>query len=630
MQNGSPQEIPQKIPDFSKEDYLVTDKPYVWLHSHGKNPFLLKQLMNRMNDAARARGIRNLATLYRLFLDTLPEDEKAVDQYTDFVGQDISLACNGWIADEDGVRGRDKYGFEVVACYHPIMPVQRLINIDTNVYKVRLAYRPGDVWKYSIEDRTTIADSRSIISLAKHGVAVNSETAKTLVKYLSDVEQQNYSAIPEIPCVGRLGWIDGYGFSPYMKGLEFDGEDGYRARFESLHPKGSREKWMECVLQARKSKARGSVVFRIVLAASFASVLVKPTQCRPFFVHLWGGSGTGKTISMQVGASIWADPEIGKYIQTFNSTSVAYELGAAFCNSLPFMLDEFQIKDAGKQQDFDQLIYQLTEGAGKNRGSKNISVRETLRWQNCTISTGENPIITPQSKEGAMNRTLEICCEDLPMFDNPRRTLLTVSDNFGFVGREFIERLTEMGFDKLKELFEEQHAAIRADDTMDKQTSSAALVLTADALAEEWIFHDGVRLKPSDIAPYIVSKETMNQNSRALTYIHDVVAMNQTKFTPGKDNYTGEIWGKMGTSESDEGYVYIIKSKFDQILSEKGFNASAFLGWARRNGYVALDAGGKSTVATRINQTVRRCVKLKLAEEAFEELGSVDEEELPF
>lgn len=460
-------------------------------------------------------------------------------------------------------------------------------------------------------------------------MAVTSENARYLVKYLSDVEQQNHDVTPETPSVGRLGWIDDFGFSPFMDGLVFDGLEDYRSRFESIHPKGSRDVWMDCVLQARKGRTKGNAVFRIVLAASFASVLVKPTRCQPFFVHLWGGSETGKTFGMLVAASVWADPELGKYVQSFNSTEVSKELGAAFYNSLPLMLDEFQIVDSGKQQDFDALIYQLSEGMGHGRGKKTGGVQKTTTWSNCIISTGENPIITPKSKTGAMNRTVEICCEDMNLFDDPR-AINAVYDNFGFVGREFVEKLMEPGnIEKALAVWERERAEIKTDNTMDKQTNSAALILAADALAEEWIFQDGIRLKPSDITPYMVSKEMMSQNQRALGYIHDIIAMNPAKFAPEQENYNGEIWGKMGGAGPGAGYVYIIKSKFDQLLNDNGFNASSFLGWARRCGEIETDAHGKNTVMARINKTSRRCVKLRLPGEGFEDL-ECEQEELPF
>ena len=207
--------------------------------------------------------------------------------------------------------------------------------------------------------------------------------------------------------MGRLGWIDGYGFSPYEEDLVFDGEETFRTRFESIQEKGSRQAWLDCVRSVRAGKTPGNVVARIVLAASFASVLVKPCSCLPFFVHLWGGSETGKSLSLVLAASVWANPEIGVYIQTFNATEVGKELGAAFCNSLPLVIDELQlVKD--NRKDFDKMIYQLSEGVGRARGQKQGGLQKTPTWRNCIITTGEFPIISSNSGEGAV----KMCIRD--------------------------------------------------------------------------------------------------------------------------------------------------------------------------------------------------------------------------
>src|SRR5699024_5305714 len=215
----------------------------------------------------------------------------------------------------------------------------------------------------------------------------------------------NYDIIPEVSSVGRLGWIDDYGFSPYAGDLVFDGEEEYRTRFESIRFRGDRQKWIECCKTVRAGKTKGAVIARIMLAASFASALVKPCNCLPFFVHLWGGSETGKTVGLLLAASVWADPEIGKYIQTFNATDVSKELGAAFYNSLPLILDELQlVKD--NRKDFDRMIYQLSEGVGRARGRKQGGLQKTPTWRNCVITTGESPSIPATSARAPATRTI--------------------------------------------------------------------------------------------------------------------------------------------------------------------------------------------------------------------------------
>lgn len=611
------------VPVYTRDDYLTTTKPFEYLYAHKDNKFELKQLLGVMSAQAQTVGIRNLAALFKAYMETVSGTSAPGFNRTDFTGQELELDCGSWSASDTGIYGTDKLGFEVVACYHPIMPVQRLVNVDTKVHKVMLAYRLGRRWETVIEDKNVISDSRSIIGLSKYGIMVNSETSKALVRYLADVEQLNYDTIPEVSSVGRLGWIDGYGFSPYEEDLVFDGEETFRTRFESIQEKGSRQAWLDCVRSVRAGKTPGNVVARIVLAASFASVLVKPCSCLPFFVHLWGGSETGKSLSLVLAASVWANPEIGVYIQTFNATEVGKELGAAFCNSLPLVIDELQlVKD--NRKDFDKMIYQLSEGVGRARGQKQGGLQKTPTWRNCIITTGEFPIISSNSGEGAVNRTIEVDCHDTKLFDDPKKTATSLYANYGFAGPEFVKHLMEDGVqERVQKLQEAMQDTLKTGDTMDKQTASAALILAADRLAEEWIFQDGIFLQPEDISKYLVSKEAVNQNARALQYLYDFININQSRFTPEADTHQGEIWGEL-----DGEYACIIRSKFDQILSDEGYNASAFLGWAKNRGYIHCSKKGEPTKPKRINGRVSRCVWLKISD-FDDELDDIDGSLLP-
>ena len=597
----------EELPVYTRDDYLTTTKPFEYLYAHKENKFEMRQLMGRMSIQAQAVGVRNLATLFKDYIETVSGTVTPGFNRTDFTGQEMELDCGGWTATDTGIYGTDKMGFEVVACYHPIMPVQRLVNVDTREHKVMLAYRLSRRLDIVIVDRNVISDSRSIIGLSKYGIMVNSETGKALVRYLADVEQLNYDLIPEVSSVGRLGWIEEYGFSPYEEELVFDGEETYRTRFESIQEHGSREAWLDCARAVRSGKTPGNVIARIVLAASFASVLVGPCRCLPFFVHLWGGSETGKSLSLVLAASVWANPEIGVYIQTFNATEVGKELGAAFCNSLPLIIDELQlVKD--NRKDFDRMIYQLSEGVGRARGRKQGGLQKTPTWRNCVITTGEFPIISANSGEGAVNRTIEVDCHDTKLFDEPKKTATSLYANYGFAGREFVDHLMADGvIERVQKLQEDLQKAIKTGDTMDKQTASAALILAADRLSEEWIFQDGVLLQPDDIRPYLVSKETVNQNARALQYLYDFININQSRFSPGADAHQGEVWGDL-----DDDYAYIIRSKFDQILQDEGYNASAFLGWAKNNNLILPGKDGKMTRTKRINGRVSRCIWLKM------------------
>lgn len=609
------------ISSWQASDYRENTTPFEWLYQFKDNKFKLAQLREQIKVAAGAVGVKNFVALWNAYLSTMQAQRRTSSgNVTEFDGQEMELECGEWFAGDYGISFIDRMGFETVACNHPVMPVQRLINIDTGIEKIRLAYKKGRMWRTIIADKRTLASASSIVGLADYGLAVNSENAKYLVRYLTDIEHLNYEAIPEVNSIGRLGWIDNYGFSPYdLERMIFDGEQTFKHMFEAVQSKGNYDTWLELVKGVR---GNGKTA-RIVLAASFASVLVKPCGALPFFVHLWGGTETGKTVGLLLAASVWADPHLGKYITTFNSTAVAQELMAGFCNSLPLILDELQVQK-DKRQDFDSMIYKLTEGIGRMRGQKTGGLQQTVTWSNCFLSNGEHPINNGNSGGGAVNRIIDIDCGDTKLFVDPVFVAETLKKNYGFAGRIFIEKLKEDGtIDKVVAFQRQTMQGLLANDTTEKQAQAASLILTADKFVTDWIFQDDNALTKDDIATFLSSKDDVSQNRRALDYIYGFVAINKSKFESNSfGDYSGEVWGKI-----ENGWIYIIKTKFDRLMQDEAYNATAFLGWAKRSG-ILDHARDRHTKKARINKGLVWCVCIKESEQDWEDLS--DDEPLPF
>ena len=588
------------FPVFTLEDFLDTTKPYEFVYSFKNDAFQLHQVLEKVAKNAETVKFRSFKKTYESYVLTLKQKEGYViaDSMTQFEGQELELDCGQWRADEFGVSVVTSYGAEEFACVHPILPVLRLVNIDTGVEKLKIAYRKGKQWRYVIADKKTIASNNSIINLAEVGIAVNSENSKLLVKYLHDVENRNYDFIPERNSVGRLGWIDGEGFSPYVDGLVFDGDANYKTFFESVKERGNYDAWLKIAKEARA----GSVTARLVLAGSFASVLVKPLGGLPFFIHLWGGTEAGKTVGLMLAASVWANPEIGRYIHTFNSTAVGREKAAAFVNSMPLILDELQISKDKKE--FDKDIYLLSEGVGKTRGNKSGGVDQTPTWSNCILSNGEMPITSASSGGGAVNRIIEVECTER-LFENPREVVAVIKKNYGFVGKQFVEKLQEEGsLEHAEALFKGYYQILSENDTTEKQAMAAAMVLTADRLATDWIFKDGRELTPEEIKSFLQTKAAVSVNQRGYEYLCEYVVQNANHFCGESQDI--EVWGKL-----DDGQVFIVRREFDRICLDGGFNSKALLSWLRDNNKIELPAKG-FTKMKRINKIPCHCVILSL------------------
>ena len=608
------------IPEYTADDYYNSSAPYEWLYQFKADKFKLKQMTQKMKDKAGAVGVKCFISLFNSYCEMQAQRSgEMLANSTQFDGQDMELFSGEYICDETGVFVHDKFGYEQNICRHPIMPIQRLCNVDSGDERLKLAYKKGRFWRSVVVEKSVLASSSGILQLAANGIMVNSENAKPLSTYLLEMEQLNYDLIPEQKSVGRLGWINDHGFSPYVDDLVFDGETNFKHIFGAVKSSGSREAWVNVMRNLRSEKSPG----RLFLAASFASVILEPCGLLPFFLHAWGGTETGKTVGLMIAASVWACPKLGEYVTTFNSTLVGQEMNAAFLNSLPMCIDELQIQSSSGVRDFDRIIYQLTEGVGRTRGAKTGGLQRMNTWRNCIITNGEHPISNSSSGGGAVNRVIEFECDE-KVYSDLVGICAVISQNYGFAGREFVEYLQQDGiFEAVNALQKEYYRELLKSDSTDKQAASASAILAADAIATELIFKDGNNLTVADLEKIMTKKAEVNVNQRALEYVYELAERNPNRFKANEfGDYQGEVWGK-----KEDDCIYFIKSVFDREMANAGFNSTAFLAWAKRMGYIDSDPGRRTKKAWILGGSVNTvCVK---KDNNPIEMSKIDDEELP-
>lgn len=403
---------PDKRPDFSLTDFKE-GRVFEWLTGL-RSGYQQAMEEQALADLAKELGFKGFARCLREYRKELRAVSLSVvrdDGVSEFFDQTLELNVGEWTADESGIWRYAQGGGITYACTHPIMPVEKLVSIDTGMVKVKLWYRRSysdrRPWSEIVVPMSRISKAADIVALSDCGISVTSgERAQALVDFLRDAIDKNQDIIPEVKAVSRMGWNE-EGFSPYVGGVAFDSADSFRPIYKAIGQSGSLDNWLTEALDARSY----SLTARIVLAASFASVLVEPLGCLPFFVHLWSmDSGTGKTVAQMLGASVWANPTAGgAYFQTFKSTSVGVELMAGFLHSLPLFLDELQLaKDRHGRVNFN--VYELAAGTGKLRGNKSLGLDYTPKWANCFITSGETPLVGETDGAGAANRVVEIEC----------------------------------------------------------------------------------------------------------------------------------------------------------------------------------------------------------------------------
>ncbi|MBQ3413970.1 MAG: DUF927 domain-containing protein [Clostridia bacterium] len=527
-----------------------------------------------------------------------------VVKFTDCPIED--LKCGQWNADDTGVYKMDytptMQSLKIKACPHPIIPIEIINNIDTNTEKVKLAFYKRKQWQYAIVERKTIASNTAIIQLANRGIEVNSENAKNLVSYLADIIELNN--LETTDGITHLGWIN-KDFIPYTSKYKYDGDVTYKNIFESVSEKGNYQKWKDTMKQLRAN----SRTLRFLMASSFASTLVKLFQINPFVVHLWGKSSNGKTVAQMICASIWGNPAKGKLLSSLDSTKVASERLCNFLRSIPLILDELQITRT-KYKNYDTLIYELTEGKGKDRGTVEGGLTQITEWDNIIIVSGEEPITSSTSKEGVKNRVIEIE-ENEKIVENGNEVVNLILNNYGFAGKEFIEIIQNK--DNLFDEYNQIVSDLKKDENSPKQINAIATILLADKIVSKSIFNDN-SITLEEAKDYFT--KDIDEADRYIDLIIDIANANINNFYDSNNSFppSGQVWGKLDKTTDGKGtimYYDFVPTKLYQILEENNINWNGIKKKMADKGYVVKSAEGNYQVPVRMPNGVQKIIRIK-------------------
>lgn len=544
--------------------------------------------------------------------NVIPINNGFTDGITHFIGEYTDLYCGQWICTEQGVYCITIYG-EQFACPHPIMLTKILTNAETGFVKVQIAYKMRGRWKEVVVDKEVIASASKIITLSKFGVLVNSENAKYLVKYLTDIEALNTDYITEQISTSKLGWINGE-FMPYGQNIVFDNEQNLKGVFDSIEQVGDREKWYNLFKKLRK---QNKIEFMSYIAASFGSILVEPINALPFIVNLWGDTGKGKTVALMLAASVWANPQEGHFMSDAKATDTALEIRLNFLNNLPMLIDDMaQIKQQ-LDGDFSGLIYRWCAGKGKDRATKTLGMNATHSWKNITITNAEHSLITSTTQGGAINRIIDVEMSDGYIFENGNEIVEILKQNYGYAGKEFVQLIQSMSKEELQDIQKGfykkivENAKFKKCEKEEKQVLPMSILLTADYLIEKYLFQDGINIDFNICVNLLKDKGEVSENERAYQFVLNEVQMNMSRFSRNNEDITAnECWGML---EEESNVVIINGNAFKKILDRGNFSEKSFLSWAIKNNLVETDSNGNPKKNKRIGRSQGRCVFLKLS-----------------
>lgn len=593
------------------------------------------------NAAMQIKRGPEFKNILKAFFTDYQQKMHSTGNTTRFTGQPLELECGAWATGDGGVytEKMDNRGFpiRIMACSHPILPIQILKNVDTAEERVCLAFFKYGEWQRVTVNREVCADNSAIVKvLSRIGIEVTSENAKYLVRYISDCIGLNPAKLQPVRAINRLGWF-GTEFMPYAQDIVYDGDKDYESIFRNVKCGGSYDMWKSHCSELRRNK-----IVRMAFAASAGSILIELLNILPFVFHIWSSkSGTCKTVAIMAAMSIWGNPKMGGLVKTMNTTKVNIMRTSAFLYSLPYAGDELQTMKDKWVTNFDQLIYQITEGIDRGRGKASGGVEETKTWKCSYLFTGEEPITKNNSRAGSKNRVIEIEVGG-KLLDDGNHTVSVLTENYGYAGEMLVTYLQHTETKKLQEEYKKYFDEMCKLDTTEKQAMAMACILVADRILTEVVFTEETALTVEDVKEFLRSAKEVDVAERAYQSVLNWIAKNPIRFQnpnlPDSMN-KGEVWGRIDVDEKhpEKPPVAVInKDVLCDFLEKGGYDYSAVSKDWVANGHLIRNTQGKYVHCTKVYGIKASYLKVKMEgdtdENGFIKMEDFEEEQisLPF
>jgi putative DNA primase/helicase len=315
-------------------------------------------------------------------------------------GEEIEVkAVPGFDVSEEGIykSGEEKgpssflFGFLYVACTLIIDKLRYVLvrGMDSATGKLFECIFPRSELLIEYQDNL-------VKTLLNHGLVVNPNKARELKVYLA-----NHPVFKVVFGYTSTGWVAiDKGRKAFVLPHQFIGLGEHEAVFmpeapnprqNALHIKGGLKEWQDNVAAIAKENP----LLMFAIGAACASPLLEPLNLDGCGFHFYGGSSKGKTIILQVAASVFGngtDPGraagsslIGRWAATQN----ALEGVAVSFNHLPLLMDELGTSTI---KNFDVAIYQLTTGTGKEAMNSNRELKKARNWRVVVLSSGEKSV----------------------------------------------------------------------------------------------------------------------------------------------------------------------------------------------------------------------------------------------
>jgi hypothetical protein len=544
------------------------------------------------------------------------------------VGQDGALRHFREVTktDRDGCE-ESQIKIRVVAP-HPIWIVARGLDVEHGHEVLTLAWRaesgPGladgaGVWRTKTVGREVAADPRKLVELAQDGAPVTAgDVARGLVDWLADLltDRTYRGVVGQTDAVApRLGWIGADPGAPdgWIGPDGADGAPGWIAVGREAPVRLMAPDGLEALCSALRPAGRDGALADVLatatptlwcaVGAALSSALLRPLGLQGWILDVAGATSGGKTSALTVAAAVWGSPEA--LIRTWRDTDAFLFATAAFLGNVPIFLDDTKTEADPKR--IARVVYSLTSGTERGRGSADGGVRALRTWRSVGILTGEQPLTSFSSDAGTRARVLPLWGQVFRGADEAERATLAARRSWGHLGAGFVAALARPGeIERARGIHDEMAEWLRAeigpqgDGVAMRLRLPAAAVLCALRMAVEAGLVSMSAAAWGEVQAALLGSlkagaADADQPLAALLAVESERIAHPDRWAlaavaAGVSDVPSAGWA--GVYDPDKGEVYWLPGALDQALTRAGFRPTEILARWQDRGWRALDAGG--------------------------------------
>jgi hypothetical protein len=416
-------------------------------------------------------------------------------------------------------------------------------------------------------------------------------------KYISGILK--YMKLSRQDASNKLGWYKNE-FLPYSNKILLLNNDWNELNtIESIHKQGSFKLWQEYIGECLENDT-----FRMYLNVSLASVLIDFLNLQGFGFYNYAPPSRGKSIASYAAWSIWGKP-CKLTIPAFNANRAGLEARLAILNNFPAIFDDAQHLDASIKKNIEKIIYDIANGSGKTRMTKDITARNVNTWASTFIITGERELLDQTNDSGAYKRCIEL--SDIPMSGRhfPRKVKNVVMDNYGFIGPLFIKFIQNSGKKFLLEELNNIEEKLINDQNIEDHITHLSVLTMCDKFLMRTLNLDYNSLNwGKRILKRLPTKQSIDKMEYGKEMIKEIYLKNQHRFDI--DNKIS--WPRLGFR--DNGAICFFRNELTKILKEYDIPEKQFIKYLKINNFVNLDKNGNFGVV-RFNGRLCRPIKFK-------------------